>query len=245
MKAIARKTCRASRCSAALLIFASMASIAATPAARAAPAAALEESRIFIEYNSTDNDLGFHVFLDGEDWQSLRIFNPAGQLIFDVIGRGPYEELGLTELFFEGAEPSLFEVPLAELLARFPEGIYEFEGVTVEGTEISGQGRLSHAVPAGPDVAVEMAGASRRIRWTRVDTVAIDPAGGEFPHRPINVVGYQVIVGSFQVTLPGSATSIVIPPEFFASLKRGSHGFEVLAIDASGNQTISSGTFTK
>jgi hypothetical protein len=136
-------------------------------------------------------------------------------------------------------------VPLAELLARFPEGTYDFEGVTVDGTEIAGQDKLSHAVRAGPQVFVETAGASRRIRWTRGDTVAIDPAGGEFPHRPINVVGYQIIVGSFQVTLPGSATSIVIPPEYFASLTRGSHGFEVLAIDASGNQTITSEVFTK
>jgi hypothetical protein len=229
----------------ALLILASLALFAASPVVSAAPAAALEESRIFIEYNSSDNDLGFHVFLDGEDWQSLRIFNPAGLLIFETSGHGPYQELGLTELFFEGAEPSLFEVPLAQLLARFPEGTYEFEGVLTDGSEIAGTGKLSHAVPAGPSVFVETAGASRRIRWTRVNSVAIDPAGGIFPQRPINVVGYQVIVGSFQVTLPGTATSVVIPPEFFASLKRGSHGFEVLAIDTSGNQTISSGVFTK
>ncbi len=245
MKTMTSNISRLSRCSAALRIIVGCAAIAASPAVWAAPASALEESRILIEYNSSDNDLGFHVFLDGEDWQSLRIFNPAGELIFDTTGHGPYEELGLTELFFEGAEPSLFEVPLADLLARFPEGTYDFEGVTVDGSEISGQGKLSHAVPAGPQVFVETAGASRRIRWTQVNSVAIDPAGGTFPQRPINVVGYQVIVGSFQVTLPGSATSIVIPPEFFASLKRGSHGFEVLAIDANGNQTISSGVLTK
>jgi hypothetical protein len=35
----------------------------------------LDEARIFIEYNSSDNDLGFHVFLDGEDWKSLKIVN--------------------------------------------------------------------------------------------------------------------------------------------------------------------------
>ena len=32
-----------------------------------------EEARIIIEYNSTDNDLGFHVFLDGEDWKSASV----------------------------------------------------------------------------------------------------------------------------------------------------------------------------
>jgi hypothetical protein len=245
MKATTGEIRSPARSSTALSILSSLALIGGSPAVLAAPAASLEESRIFIEYNSTDNDLGFHVFLDGEDWNSLSIFNPEGELVFVTNGHGPYDELGLTELFFEGAEPSLFDFPLADLLARFPEGVYEFEGTLTDGSTIAGSGRLSHAVPAGPSVFVENAGASRRIRWTRVDSVAIDPAGGVFPQRPINVVGYQVIVGSFQVTLPATATSVVIPPEFFASLKRGSHGFEVLAIDVSDNQTISSGEFTK
>ncbi len=37
-------------------------------------------------------------------------------------GEGPYEELGMTEFFFEDAEPALSDIPLDELLARFPEG---------------------------------------------------------------------------------------------------------------------------
>lgn len=48
---------------------------------------AFEVSRIFIEYNSTDNDLGFHVALDGEDWKTLRIVNPKGRTIADLQGR--------------------------------------------------------------------------------------------------------------------------------------------------------------
>ena len=51
---------------------------------------ALEESRIFIEYNSTDNDLGFHVALDGEDWKTLKIVNPKGRTIADLQGRAGY-----------------------------------------------------------------------------------------------------------------------------------------------------------
>src|SRR5215510_10952245 len=100
----------------------------------------LEISKILIEYNSTANDLGFHVSLDGEDWKSLKIVNPNGRTIFDVQGQGPYKVLGMTELFFEGAEPSLDEFPLDDLLALFPEGDYEFEGRTVDGTEIGGVG---------------------------------------------------------------------------------------------------------
>ncbi|MGH2577888.1 MAG: hypothetical protein ACRDG9_09110, partial [Actinomycetota bacterium] len=41
-------------------------------------AARFSEARIFVEYNSSANDLGFHVSLDGEDWTSLRILDPAG-----------------------------------------------------------------------------------------------------------------------------------------------------------------------
>jgi hypothetical protein len=211
----------------------------------------LEESRIYIEYNSTDNDLGFHVALDGEDWQSLRIFNPDGKLIFRVIGRGAYKELGLTELFFEGAEPELSDVPLDELLAKFPEGKYEFAGTTVDGDDIEGEGTLSHAVPAGPDVSdsddVVVPGNPFVIRWNHVTQKATDPAGGVFPNRPIHVVAYQVIVEPFQVTLPatGGPMSLALPQEFVDSFEDGEYEYEVLAIDASGNQTITSSSFTK
>src|SRR5262245_32426196 len=57
------------------------------------------EARIFIEYNSTDNDLGFHVKLDAENWKTVTILNPAGNVIFEVAGKGAFGALGLSELF--------------------------------------------------------------------------------------------------------------------------------------------------
>jgi hypothetical protein len=213
-----------------------------------------EESRIFIEYNSTDNDLGFHVALDVEDWKEVRIFNPKGRMIADLEGRAGYRRLGLSELFFEGAEPTLSEFPLADLLALFPQGTYRFEGRTVDGEKIKGESVLTHAVPAGPDVTASDhavgPGNALTIRWNPVTTHAIDPAGGVFPNLPIDVVAYQVIVAeTFQVTLPATdppaPMSLKIPPEFVASLEPGENGFEVLAIDKSGNQTITAGAFTK
>lgn len=197
-----------------------------------------EATRIYIEYNSTDNDLGFHVFLDAEEWKSVRIVNPAGVTIFDVAGKGPYGNLGLSELFFEGAEPSLDSFPLDKLLALFPEGKYKFNGVTPDGIRLAGTGTLSHAVPAGPIVSSEVNGDDVTIRW---EPVTGPPPG--FPQRTITIVGYQIIVDPFQVTLPASSTQVTLPREFVQSLARGSHGFEVLAIDASGNQTITAGSF--
>jgi hypothetical protein len=88
----------------------------------------LEIARVYFEYNRSVNDLGVHVFLDGEDWKKLKIVNPKKKKIFEVTGSGPYKKFGMTELFFEGAEPALTDVPVEELLDMFPAGPYEFSG---------------------------------------------------------------------------------------------------------------------
>jgi len=51
--------------------------------------------------------------------------------------------------------------------------------------------------------------------------------------------------GSRQVTVPATATMVTVPPEFVASLAPGVQPFEVLAIEASGNQTLAEGSFVK
>ncbi len=209
-----------------------------------APASRAEEipfsiAKIYWEYNASANDLGVHVSLDAEDWRTLKIVTPKRRSIFEVFGRGAYRELGMTELFFEGAEPALDEFPLADLLKRFPEGKYEIRGRTVDGDELESEVMFSHAIPAGPTVsAVVGPGNSLVISWTPVTS---PPPG--FPAKPIAIVGYQVIVDPFQVTLPASATSVTVPPEFVASLPSGVRPYEVLAIEASANQTLTEGTF--
>ena len=214
------------------------------PSARASSsggAVPLKFSRIYWEYNASANDLGVHVSLDGEDWRRLKIVNPKHRPIFTVRGKGPYRNLGMTELFFEGAEPSLADFPLEDLLALFPEGGYDFEGRTVDGGTLESTATFSHAVPAGPVVSAAVGpGDSLVISWT---AVTAPPAG--FPALPINIAGYQVIVGLFQVTVPGTTTSVTVSPEFVASLAPGEQPFEVLAIEVSGNQTLTEGTFVK
>jgi hypothetical protein len=196
-------------------------------------------AKVFFEFNSSANDLGVHVFLDGEDWKTLTIVNPEGSTIFEVEGKGPYEALGLTELFFEGAEPSLNDVPLEVLLALFPEGKYTFSGKTVDGDDIARTATLTHAIPAGPEVSAELGPNNTLIiSW---EAVTAPPEG--FPDEPIKIVGYQVIVGTFQVTVPATTFSVTVSPEFVESLGSGEQAFEVLAIEAGGNQTITEGSF--
>jgi hypothetical protein len=220
-------------------------SAAAPEAAAPKKGVSFDIAKIYFEYNSSASllgDLGVHVSLDGEDWRELEIINPRGRTIFEVEGRGPYRELGMTELFFEGAEPDLGDVPLEELLDLFPEGRYRFVGETVDGKRITATARLSHAIPNGPsDVSAQVGpGDSLVISWKA-------PIGS-LTGVPINIVAYQVIVGTFQVIVPATATSVqsqsmTVSPEFVASLEPGEQLFEVLAIEAGGNQTITEGSF--
>src|SRR5262245_12768242 len=227
----------------AALVMLTMGTMQAGSRARTAPATMqeLEVARIFIEYNSTDQDLGFHVFLDGEDWKEIRILNPRGQTIFQVQGRGGFGRYGMTELFFEGAEPELADVPLETLLREFPEGTYRFLGKTVDGALLTGMAELTHASPDGPQATADVNGNTVVIRWDEVDA----PPDG-FPDRDIVISGYQVLVDeSLDVKLPASARQLTLPDEFVQGLEPGLHHFEVLAIEEGGNQTIFESTFIR
>jgi hypothetical protein len=207
--------------------------------------------KILIEHNATAEDTGFQVFLDGEPWNRLDIEAPNGRPLLEIRGRGQLRTLGLTELFFETNEPANADVPIEELLARFPEGEYEFEGRSIEGEEMTGTATLTHAIPKGPEIVSPTEGAvvdpaHTVIRWNPV-TETITSA-------PVAIVGYEVIVTKpIDVPPPGfskpvlsvhvsaSTTSLTVPPEFF---EPGiTYDLEVLALEAGGNQTITSSTF--
>jgi hypothetical protein len=102
---------------------------------------------------------------------------------------------------------------------------------------------LSHVIPCGPEIVSEdtLPFDEAIIGWTPV-TNELDPATEECGESTdLEIVGYQVIVGTFQVTLPASATQVTVPPEFLEP--NTVYLFEVLAIEASGNQTITEGSF--
>jgi hypothetical protein len=197
----------------------------------------LEQAKIIIEFNSTARDVGVQVFLDGEQWKRMRIYDPNGNKIFDVTPTGNLGTLGLTELFFEGEEPSLDDLPLDEFLALFPKGVYLFLGETVDGRKLNRRATFTHAIPDGPSIISPAEGAvvdpdHLVISWHPVTT----PAG-------IEIAGYQVLVGEeFSVLLPATTTSVTIPPEFLAPGTE--YALEVLAIEAGGNQTITESSFT-
>jgi hypothetical protein len=198
------------------------------------------EHDLFIETNATDGDAGLQLNLDAEDWRSLTIRDPSGDPIVGVHAKGPLRPLGLTELFFEASEPSFDEVPFSRFKKRFPEGRYTFRGRTVEGRRLAGADRLSHLVPARPNITFPADGAEVdangfTVTWEPVTR----PAGVDIESYIVTVVQGD---RDLDMELPGSATSASIPGEFLEPGRRSE--LEVLSREKSGNQTITALEFT-
>ena len=201
------------------------------------------DARLRIEVNATDGDSGLHALLDAEGWKYVKIYDPKGRLVFQVAGGGSVRKTGLTELFFESAEPGFEELPLDEFLKRFPAGDYRCVGKTITGEKLLSFATLTHAIPAGPVLLAPAEGSVTDPNQTVVSWAPVpDPPGSQ-------IVRYEVLIvedGSvpkrvLSVVLPATQTTMVVPSAF---LTRGSsYKWEILAIETGGNQTLSEGTF--
>jgi hypothetical protein len=201
------------------------------------------QAQVRIEVNATDGDSGFHVLLDAEEWRSVRIFDPNHRLIFEVKGGGSIRKTGLTELFFESAEPGFDELPLDEFLERFPAGEYLFYGKTLEGDSLFSKATLTHALPEGPVLLSPPEDSVQDPNNTVVAWQPVaDPPGSQ-------IVRYEVIVEDesvapkrvFSAVVPATVTSMTIPSAFL--VPNTEYKYEVVAIDQGGNQTLSEASF--
>jgi hypothetical protein len=207
----------------------------------------LEDARLKFEINSTDGDGGVQVFIDAEEWTTMSIFDPHGNRIFSTETRGRLARFGGSELFLESGEPPFSELPLDKLLKQWPAGVYKFRGAGPDGQLFRGSARLTHHLPAGPNLMSPVESSPPQkprdtvMRWQRVPA----PAGSR-------IIGYQVLVEretrlkalpvrTLDVTMPPTATRLRVPPGFLRP--NTEYSWEVLAIEGSGNQTLSSSTF--
>lgn len=216
-------------------------------------------AKLIIEYNSTDDDIGVHGAFDDHGWKSLCVFDPTGRQILEVGPQAQLRDLTMAGIFFESREPPASEFSFADLQATFPEGEYAVRGESFDGTTLVGTTTFTHDVPApptitSPQIAPDPRGARKNpvslqdlvIGWDRVtETVA----GG-----PVTITGYEVIVTkdvaddpngfsrpTYDVHVPSTVHSLSVPTEF---LEAGTvYELEVLALEQSGNQTISVGFF--
>lgn len=177
------------------------------------------DARLKFEVNETDGDGGVQAFIDADAWIAMSIFDPGGRQIFTSRMGGRMAEQGGTELFLESAEPPFGDLPLDQLLARWPEGEYRFRGRGLNGEVYVGAAQLTHDLPDGPTLVSPVEGDgpqdpdATRVEWEPVD----DPNGSP-------IIGYQVIIVqpdtgltglptiTLDVMMPPEATSLAVPP---------------------------------
>lgn len=222
-------------------------------------------AEVFFELNDTDGDLGIHALIDGDAWKRLRIEDMNERRVLSIKVRGRLRRQGLTEIFFESAEPTFDELPPATFFSRFPEGTYEISGRTLEGDELKSETEITHRMPAPPNPTVngmqfathcddedndyeptEVSGVVV-IAWVAV-TMTHPSLGSPQGLPEITIVNYEVVVEAeletadgdefvsiLSVILPPDVTAMTIPAEFLA--QSDTFKYEVLAREESWNQT--------
>lgn len=204
--------------------------------------------RMYFEYQSTDNDTGIHGLMGGIDWAEMCVTMPDGTAFMAVKPRGNLQSFGVADLFFESREPEASEVSMEEILSMFPAGEYRVIGTTYEGESYEAFANVTHDIPAapvilGPEDEAEVDPNNVVIEWEPVtETVFGDP---------VTITGYEIIVSNedradedphgmshpvASIHVRPDVTSLTIPAEFFEPGTE--YELEVIAIEESGNQTI-------
>jgi hypothetical protein len=213
----------------------------------------LEEAIIFFELNHTDGDLGIHALIDGDAWKRLVIEVPGDRQALVIRLGGGLRRQGLTELFFESAEPTFDELSPEEFFNRFPEGEYEVEALSLEGDILEGEAEVTHLMPApvgnlrvngvllpeNCDAVLPVIGEPYTVTWHAV-TMSHPDLGRT--SEPIVVDKYQVVMEredgfplDVSIDLPPSMTMVGLPAGLTTSgevIK-----IEVLVREEGGNQT--------
>jgi hypothetical protein len=219
-----------------------------------------DEAELFFELNNTDGDLGIHALIDGDAWKRLTIEDTKERKMLDVEVKGRLRKQGLTEIFFESAEPTFDELLPEKFFKRFPEGTYEIEGMTLEGEELESEVELTHVMPAppapsvngqpmanvcdedDPDYDAPEVSAPITIAWPEVEDS--HPDFGVDPQVLVMIHNYEVVVevetedeftSVFSVILPPDAREFTVPAQFIALGEK--FKYEVLAREESFNQT--------
>jgi hypothetical protein len=141
------------------------------------------------------------------------------------------------------------------MLAKLPAGTYTIAGASQENGKSAGHtvGRalLTHDIPAGPMLVSPADGATVPVRGV---VARWKPVSKTITGVPVRIIAYQLIIEKdvephrhmigklgLSMYLPPSVTSIAVPSGFLQP--RTAYNWEVLAIERSGNQTLSSGAF--
>jgi hypothetical protein len=158
-----------------------------------------DEAELFFELNNTDGDLGIHALIDGELWKRLEIEDLKERKMLDVKVRGRLRRQGLTQLFFESAEPPFDELAPKKFFERFPAGEYEVEGISLEGAVLESEVELTHLMPAPSDNATVTDGENDTFSFPKdAEDECVDP---DDESADLPTIGGDVTVAWDQVTM--------------------------------------------
>jgi hypothetical protein len=220
-------------------------------------AAEFSEAELFFELNDTDGDLGIHSSIDGGAYSRLTIADPKEQTILKVRPRGRLARQGLTQLFFESAEPRFNELDPVTFFRRFPEGAYDITARSLEGEVLEATVVLSHVL-AAPVANITVSGVPAAENCDAVPLPSVsepviidwDPVTRSHPEigrsGPVEIVRYQFFVEregvKLSVDLPPTVTEFEVPADVIAL--GNEFKFEIIARTASGNNTAIESCFT-
>lgn len=218
-----------------------------------------DEAAIYFELNNTDGDLGIHALIDGDPWKRLEIEDPNERRMLNVKVRGRLRRQGMTELFFESAEPTFDELSPEQFFKRFPAGVYEIEGITLEGEELESEVEVSQVMPAPAQVYFNGQPAAENCDAEDLPEVGVgeaviltwDPVTASHPDLgeagAIEVMNYEVVVEiddtpwKTSTILSSDADSFQVPQEILelAEFEDGEAEvkFEILVRASNYNQT--------
>ena len=209
-----------------------------------------EEAELYFELNDTDKDLGIHGSIDGGPWIKLNIEAPHDRRLLAIRAARNLRYQGMTQLFFESAEPTLDELSQEKFFKRFREGEYEISGLTMTREELESEVYLSQVMADRPR-NVTVAGIPAAESCDDEDLPAVgapvvidwDPVTGHHPAigkpGPVEIVRYQFFVEfddvKLAVDLPPSVTSFEVPAQILDL--NDEFKFEIIARTATGNNT--------
>lgn len=215
-------------------------------------------AKLIIEFNSTDDDIGVHGAFDDQGWSALCVFDPTGRPIAVFDPRNQLDDLTMAGVFFESREPPAEEFSFEDLAAAFPEGRYRVRAETFEGRTLTGSATFTHDVPAPPEITGPALAEEPEQPGPPVsrDGLVVDwePVTETVEGEPVDITGYEVIVTKedhvdpngfsqpvYDVHVPPELDALSVPTEFLEP--DTVYELEVLALEVSGNQTISVGFF--
>lgn len=217
--------------------------------------------------DSTDFEIQW--FADHTGATSWEIHGPNGDRLFTSELAAGAREQGGSELAFASQpnhpyDPENFPgETLESFLGRYPAGEYVFSGVTRDGAHVRSTAHLTHDIPAHPKVRVDVDDDEVTFSWRPVVDCFDDVACDE-----VEVVEYSVKIEEEDVERDGfidggftNGTSryqeahylpeivcnhrrckVELGAEFF--VPGNTYGWQVFAIEESGNSTYRADTFT-